>query len=152
VTSRHRPASLRELPGRYFWRAAWPTLVATTAGAAVAQASEGGAAAAGALVGGVIVLVFFGLDLLVMRMTAGWDPAATFMIVMLEYVGKIIALAILLVGLREQEAIDPRWVGIGVAIATTVFLVALVIAYLRIPTFVVEPAVETPEKEGPAAT
>lgn len=152
MRSQQRPASLRELPRRYFWRAAWPTLVAASAGAVLAQVSEGGAAAAGALVGGAIVLVFFGLDLLVMRTTAGWDPAATFMVVMLEYLGKIIALAIVLVGLRQQETIDPRWVGIGVAIGATVFLVALVIAYLRIPTFVVEPATETPPNEGPAST
>jgi ATP synthase protein I len=146
------PATLRELPRRYFGRAAWPTLVATAATAAAAQVAVGGAAAAGALVGGAIVLIFFGLDLLVMRMTAGWDPAATFMVVMLEYLGKIIALAIVLVGLGGQQAVDPRWVGIGVAIAATVFLGALVVAYLRIPTFVVEPAPDSTSKGDPAST
>lgn len=152
MKSPQRSASLHELPGRYFWRATWPTLIATAAGAALAQAFDGGAAAAGTLVGGAIVVIFFGLDLLVMRMTAGWDPAMTFMVVMLEYLGKIVALAIVLVGLRGQEDIDPRWVGIGVAIDATVFLTALVIAHLRIPTFVVEPTAETPTKGGPAST
>ncbi|MEO8106639.1 MAG: hypothetical protein ABI720_04915 [Actinomycetes bacterium] len=155
MRSGQRPASLRELPGRYFWRATWPTVVATAVAAMVALASEGGPAAAGAVAGGAIVLAFFGIDLLVMRLTAGWDPSATFMVVMLEYLGKIIALAIALVALRGQETIDPHWVGIGVGIATTVFLAALVIAYLRIPTFVVEPtepAAETPPPDGPAST
>ena len=36
------------------------------------------------------------------------------MLVMLEYLGKIVALAIALVALREQQAVDPRWIGVGV--------------------------------------
>lgn len=106
----------------------------------LAQVTEGVAASAGVVVGAAIVLAFFGLDLLVMRITAGWDPATTFLVVMLEYLGKIIALAVALVALRGQAAVDSWWVGIGVAVAAVVFLAALVVAYLRIPTFVVEPA------------
>ncbi len=140
MTQRARPASLRELPGRYFWRAAWPTLAAGFVAAVLAQVTEGVAASAGVVVGAAIVLAFFGLDLLVMRITAGWDPATTFLVVMLEYLGKIIALAVALVALRGQAAVDSWWVGIGVAVAAVVFLAALVVAYLRIPTFVVEPA------------
>lgn len=151
MTSEQRPAALRELPGRYFWRAAWPTAIATVLTAAIALTS-GAAEAVGALVGGAIVLIFFGLDLLVMRITTGWEPGTTFMVVMLEYLGKIIALAVVLVALGQQEAIDERWVGIGVGVGATVFLVALVIAYLRIPTFVVEPTAETPPTDGAAST
>lgn len=152
MTSRQRPASLRELPGRYFSWAAWPTLAAIAASTIVALAFDGRSAAAGALVGGAMVVVFFGLDLLVMRITSGWDPGATFMVVMVEYLGKIIALAIALVALRGQAAIDPRWVGIGVGITATVFLIALVIAYLKIPTFVVDPKAETPRPDSTPST
>jgi ATP synthase protein I len=152
VTQGARPAALRELPGRYFWRAAWPTVVVVVAAATLAQLTEGVPASAGVAVGGVIVLAFFGLDLLVMRITSGWDPAATFLVVMLEYLGKIIALAFVLAAIRAQDTVEGRWVGIGVAVAAVVFLGALVVAYLRIPTFLVEPADATPHVDDPPST
>ena len=104
-----------------------------------------GLAAAAVLLGGVVVLVFFGIDLLAMRVSAGWDPAATFLLVMVEYLGKIIGLAVLFAALREQDTLPLRPVGIGIAVAATVFLAALVVAYLRIPTFVVEPTDPDPD-------
>ncbi len=147
-----RPAALRELPGRYFWRAAWPTLVAIAVAVVPAQVTDGAGASAGVVVGGAIVLAFFGLDLLVMRITTGWEPATTFLVVMFEYLGKIIALAVALAALRGQDAVDSWWVGIGVAVSAVVFLVALVVAYLRIPTFVVEPADPGPPRNDSHST
>jgi ATP synthase protein I len=137
-----RPASLRELPGLYFRGAAIPTVAAGVITAVLAGLADGGAAAWGAALGVVLVLVFFGIDLLAMRVTANWEPTTTFGVVMVEYLGKIIALAILLVALSgqsEPQHVSTRWLGIGLAVGCVVFLSALVVAYLRVPTFVIEP-------------
>lgn len=139
-----RPVSSRELPRRYFTWAAVPTVIATSVTAVAALLLHGGVEAVAVLLGGAVVLAFFGIDLLAMRVSAGWDPAATFLLVMVEYFVKIVALAFLFLGLRAQDRIPDDWVGIGLAVAATVFLAALVTAYLRIPTFVVEP-------EGPTS-
>ena len=144
------PASLRELPGRYFRGAAIPTVVAGVVLTVVAWVADGGSAAWGAALGTVLVLIFFGIDLLAMRVTAHWEPTAAFGVVMAEYLGKIIALAILLVvlsGQGEPQQLSTRWVGIGLAVAGVVFLTALVVAYLRVPTFVVEPESPGPERD-----
>ena len=148
-----QPASLRELPGRYFRAAAIPTVAAGVITTVLAGLTDGGSAAWGAALGVVLVLAFFGIDLLAMRVTASWDPAAAFGVVMVEYLGKIIALAILLVvltGQSDPQQLSTRWLGIGLAVACVVFLTALVVAYLRIPTFVIEP--ESPATERDAST
>jgi hypothetical protein len=126
-----------------------PTGVATVAAAGVALAVQGGAEAIAVAVGGAVVLIFFGIDLLAMRVSAGWEPAVTFMLVMVEYLAKIIALAVFFAAVRGQDALPGRSVGIGLAVAGTVFLVALVTAYLKIPTFVVEPDEEAGQGTGP---
>lgn len=134
-----RPRRSRELPGLYFRRAAVPTVAATVVAAGVALVVQGTPEALAVAVGGAVVLGFFGIDLLAMRVSAGWDPTLTFLLVMLEYLGKIIALAVFFAAVRGQDAVPGRSVGIGIAVAGTVFLAALVTAYLKIPTFVVEP-------------
>jgi ATP synthase protein I len=134
-----RPRRSRELPGLYFRWAAVPTVVVTGVAALVALLAEGGAEALGVALGGLVVLVFFGIDLLAMRVSARWEPTTTFLLVMVEYLAKIIALAVLFAAIRGQDSLPGRSVGIGIAVAATVFLAALVAAYLKIPTFVVEP-------------
>jgi ATP synthase protein I len=139
-----RPATLRQLPGLYFRRAALPAVAVTVGSSGVAWAVDGAAAAWGAALGGLVVLLFFGIDLLAMRVTAGWDPTLTFLLVMVEYLIKIVALALLFLVLRgaDPPAVEPRWVGIGLAVAGVAFLTGLVVAYLRVPTFVVDPEAE----------
>ena len=137
-----QPVGLRELPGQYFRWAAIPTALIGVVVVGAAAVSDGRSAALGASLGLVLVLAFFGLDLLAMRLSSRWDPVATFGLVMMEYLGKIIALAILFVGLMNQatpQQISTRWVGIGLATAAVVFLAGLTLAYVKVPTFVVEP-------------
>lgn len=152
MTSPSGPASLRELPGRYFRRAAWPTVVAVGGLAAYSQVTSGAAQAVAVLIGGAMVIGFFGVDLLAMRVSARWDPAATFLLVMVEYLVKIVLLAIALVAIGQQDAVEGRWVGISIGVAATVFLAALVVAYLRVPTFVVDPQDSGPPAAGGTST
>lgn len=93
----------------------------------------------GFLVGGLIVLAFFGVDVLALVISRDWDPAVTFLLVMIEYFTKIVVLGLILVALSNQEAVDGRSVALAVGLATVVFLTFLVIAHVRVPTFVVEP-------------
>lgn len=144
------PRRSRELPGLYFRWAALPTVVATGVAAVAALLAQGGSEALGIVVGGLVVLIFFGIDLLAMRVSAGWEPTSTFLLVMVEYLAKIIALAVLFAAVRGQDALPGRSVGIGIGVAATVFLAALVVAYLKIPTFVVEPDEERPGGTGAA--
>ena len=148
-----RPVPARELPGVYFRRASAPTVAAGVLTVAWAALVDGAAAAVGAGLGVLLVLAFFGIDLLVMRLSSHWDPIGTFGLVMAEYLGKIIALAVLFVALVNQtvpQQISTRWVGIGLAVAGVVFLAALVVAYLAVPTFVVEP--ESPDENRDIGT
>lgn len=129
----------RELPGVYYRRAAGPTVVATAVGVLGALVAGDRADALGVLVGGAIVLVFFGADVVTLMLSAELDPAVTFLLVMTEYLTKIMVLAVVLVALGGQEAVDGRAVAITVGICTVVFLGFLVIAHVQVPTFVVEP-------------
>jgi NADH:ubiquinone oxidoreductase subunit 6 (subunit J) len=140
---------MHELPGRYFRRAAPPTVITGILVTALAAWVDGFPAAAGALLGAVILLGFFGTDLLAMRMSADWEPVATFGVVMIEYIGKIVVLALifmLLAGQPEPQQISTRWLGISLAATGVVFLVGLVVAYLAVPTFGIEP--EQPESSA----
>jgi hypothetical protein len=134
-----RAPTPRELPGVYYRRAAGPTLAATVVGMLVASVVGDGADALGVLVGGAIVRVFFGVDVVTLKLSADLDPAVTFLLVMTEYLTKIMVLAVVLVALSRQDAVDGRAVAIAVGIGTVVFLTFLVIAHVRVPTFVVEP-------------
>jgi ATP synthase protein I len=140
------PPTPRELPGVYYWRAAGPTALVTAAGILVAAVAGDRADALGVLVGGVIVLVFFGVDVLTLMLSAEFDPAVTFLLVMTEYLTKILVLAVVLVALSGQDAVDGRAVAITVGTCTVVFLTFLVIAHVRVPTFAVEP--ERPEDDA----
>ena len=57
--------------------------------------------ALGVLVGGAIVLVFFGVDVATLKLSAELDPAVTFLLVMTEYLTKIMVLAVVLVALSR---------------------------------------------------
>jgi ATP synthase protein I len=134
-----RAPTPRDLPGVYYRRAAGPTLAATAIGILVAAVAGDRADALGVLVGGAIVLVFFGVDVATLKLSAELDPAVTFLLVMTEYLTKIMVLAVVLVALSRQDAVDGRAVAISVGTCTVVFLTFLVIAHVRVPTFVVEP-------------
>jgi ATP synthase protein I len=133
------PPSVRELPAVYYRRAALPTGLVTIGGTALAALIGGRPEAVGFLVGGLIVLAFFGVDVLALVISREWDPAVTFLLVMIEYFTKIVVLGLILVALSDQEAVDGRSVALAVGLATVVFLTFLVIAHVRVPTFVVEP-------------
>ena len=133
------PVAPRDLPGAYFRYARLPVAVVTAAGMAVGWLVAELPGLWGALLGGVTVLIFFGVDLFVMRMSVDWSPVATFAVVITEYLAKLIALALVLAAVRETSAVDPTVMGATMGVAAVAFLTALVVGHLRIKTFSVDP-------------
>lgn len=133
------PPGLRELPAVYYRRAAAPTAGLTVLGTTMGALGWGRAEALGVLVGGVIVLVFFGVDVLALVVSADWDPAIVFLLVMIEYVTKIVVLGLILIAVADQDVVNGRALALSVGLNTVVFLTFLVTAHIRVPTFVVDP-------------
>jgi hypothetical protein len=135
-----RPLSLRELPKAYFAYAAWPTLVATVGCTVVGWLAADLPGLWGGAVGGAVVVLFFGADLLVMRLSVRWSPVATFGAVITDYLVKIILMALLLAWVRAGSGVDGAVLGVSMGVCAVVFLTGLVVGYTRIPTFSIDPA------------
>lgn len=133
------PVAAPDLPGVYFRYAAIPTSVATLAALAIGAAVAGLAGLWAGLLGGLVVVGFFGLDLLIMRLSVEWSPVATFGAVIAEYLAKLIALAVLLAAVRASTTVDAAVMGVTIGVTAVVFLSGLVVAHLRVKTFSIDP-------------
>lgn len=142
--------SRRELPVVYYRRAALPTAAIVVAGTLLAAILEDRSQALGIVVGGLIVLVFFGVDVVALRMSSSWDPAVIFLLVMIVYFSKIVVLGLMLAPLRSQDVVSIEALGLSVGLGTFVFLTFLVVAHVQVPTFVVEPT--EPGSDVPKST
>lgn len=120
-------------------RAAWPTGVALAACWVVGALVAGGKGLLGAVVGTAVVTVFFGIDLLVMRATVRLDPVITFGLVMTEYLGKVIGLALFLAAFRGTTAFSTRVMAATLAVGTVVFLTSATIAFARMRMYSTDP-------------
>jgi xanthine/uracil permease len=121
-----------------------PTLVAAVVCAAVAVPA-GARAVSGAVFGAALVLVFFSLGLLVMRRTARLNPDAVMGVVMLTYVLKVAALAVVLLLFKDAAWLDPRYFALGALGCTFVWLGFEMRAFTRLRVLVSdEPADRRP--------
>lgn len=127
------------MTGAIVRRAGWPTVVALAGCTLVGGWARGADGLLGGLVGSLLVVAFFGLDLVVMRATARMEPVVTFGLVMLEYVGKIIALAVFLAAFASTTAFDTRVMAITLGVGTVVFLGAMAVAFARMKTYATDP-------------
>jgi ATP synthase protein I len=115
-----------------------PTLVAALACVVIALPA-GSTAVAGAAFGAALVVVFFSLGLVVMRRTARLNPDAVMGVVMLTYVLKVAALAVVLVLFRNASWLDPRYFALGALGCTFVWLGFELRAFTRLRVLVVDP-------------
>jgi ATP synthase protein I len=115
-----------------------PTLVAALVCIAIAVPA-GSAAVAGAVFGSVLVVVFFSIGLVVMRRTARLNPDAVMGVVMLTYVLKVAALAVVLVLFRNATWLDPRYFALGALGCTFVWLGFEMRAFTRLRVLVTDP-------------
>jgi ATP synthase protein I len=111
------------------------TVAAGLLAVALGASTAGSPAATGALVGSLLVLVFFGLGALVVNAVASVSPTASLLVALLTYALEVLALGAVFVALRRSGAlagaVDGRWVGIVVIVATLVWLVAQTFAAVR---------------------
>jgi len=85
-----------------------------------------------------VVTGFFGVDLLLAKVTARLDPAVTFLAFLGEYAFKIVVLGVLLLGLRERTGFSATALGVTVGLGTVAWVVGLVVAAVRTPTYTVD--------------
>jgi ATP synthase protein I len=105
---------------------------------AVVFAGTGGRAGlASSLLGSVIVLLFFGLRLLVMRRTARSNPQLVLAVALGVYTAKIAVLGVAMILLTRISWVDGPALGLSVIITAVVWLAAEMHAFvkLRIPVF-----------------
>jgi ATP synthase protein I len=122
---------------RALWRgSAIPTVLVGALATAAFAIRDGWSGAVGAALGCLVVLLFFGFSLLVMKWTAQTDPMNAFGGALLSYVVKIVALAGVLVAFRDTELFDPRAFGLSILACAATWLVFEVKAFLgaQIPT------------------
>jgi ATP synthase protein I len=126
-----------------------PTLVAAAVCLAIAVPA-GSTAVAGAGFGALLVMAFFSLGLVVMRRTARLNPDAVMGVVMLTYVLKVAALAVVLVLFRDATWLDPRYFALGALGCTFVWLGFEMRAFTRLRILVTDPPAGRPRGgEGP---
>lgn len=98
----------------------------------VVSAFFGARSAGSAAIGAGLVIVFFSLSLLVMRQTAHLQPVAVMSVVLATYTGKIIALGIAMVTLRDASWVSGRALGLAVIACTLVWLAFEMRAFTRL--------------------
>jgi len=125
-----------------------PTLLAALVCVAIAVPA-GSTAVAGAAFGAALVVVFFSLGLVVMRRTAQLNPDAVMGVVMLTYVLKVAALAVVLVLFRNASWLDPRYFALGALGCTFVWLGFEMRAFTRLRVLVTDPPADRSGPEGP---
>lgn len=117
-------------------------VVAGVACVVVAASVQGAVGFWGAVIGVVLVLAFFGVDLLVLRATRYTPPIQVLAVVAMVYLLKITLLAVFLVTLRGTALFSVRAFGATVILLTLVALGAAVILVAKREVLLVDPAVE----------
>lgn len=128
-----------EVAGTMLRRAALPTGAALAVCWVVGAVVAGREGLLGAAVGTAVVAAFYGIDLLVMRLTVRLEPVVTFALVMTEYLLKIIGLALFLAAFRGTTVFDTRVMGATLAVGTVVFLASASIAFTRMRMYSTDP-------------
>jgi hypothetical protein len=137
--SRRPEVEASQLQGLLLRRAA-PWVVAAAASCVVVIAIVGGVEAGiGALVGALVVAVFYGTDLVVLRLVRGTPPPLAVLAFLSEYFVKVLLLAAALWALGDTETVDLQAAAITVVVTTVVVLVAVTVASLRTTSFILDP-------------
>jgi ATP synthase protein I len=105
----------------------------------VAAVAQGWFGFWGAAIGVVMVLVFFGVDVIVLRATRYTPPVQVLAVVAMVYMLKITLLAIFLVTLRGTDAFSVRAFGATVMLLTLVALAVAVVLVAKRQVLLVDP-------------
>jgi hypothetical protein len=94
--------------------------------------AEGGLAA---LLGVGLVAIFFGLDIVVLRLTRALPPGVTVGALLTEYLLKVVLLAAVLWATSTSTDIDLHATAVAVIVTTVVGAVAVTVTALRVRSF-----------------
>ncbi|GAB3591312.1 hypothetical protein GCM10027446_08790 [Angustibacter peucedani] len=109
-----------------------PTLLVGVLAVVLGAVLGGSKAAWSAALGAALVVVFFSLSLLVMRRTARMEPTATMAVVLATYTGKILALGVAMVLLRDASWLDGQALALAIIGCTVVWLAFEMRAFTRL--------------------
>jgi ATP synthase protein I len=119
-----------------------PTLVVGVLAVVLAAVLGGAEPATSAALGAALVVVFFSLSLLVMRQTAHLQPTAVMAVVLATYTGKILALGIVMIVLRDAAWLSGQALALSIIVCTVVWLAFEMRAFTRMRVLV------APEADG----
>ncbi len=145
--NRVEPVEPGRVPYYLFRRAAGPAFVAALGCVVVAAVWSGIDGALGAFLGAVVVLVFYGSDLVVLRIAERREPSSLMPLMMTEYVMKVVLLALLFVVIWNTTAFSVRAMASTVVVATVVWVAALAVSAARVATFSVDVSADQPTSE-----
>jgi ATP synthase protein I len=137
-----------DLLGVMFTWAARPALVVALITVVGVTIVTGWAGFVGGLVAVTIVVLFFGVDLLVLHFTKAASPGQVSAVVLGEYVVKILLLAVLVWWLQKQSWIDLHSMAVTVVTTTVAWIVALTVAAFRARSFVIDPPSPQPDRDA----
>lgn len=123
--------ALRTSHRRILLAAMLPAAVTAVLVVALGALRAGTAGAVGGAVGSVLVFLFFGAGLWVMRATAGLSPQVAMLAALASYAGKVILLAIALGLLKDVDALDRTVFALGAFAVGTVWLLGEVLGFAR---------------------
>lgn len=95
-----------------------------------------------ALFGSVLVMVFFGAGLAVMKVTTHMAPTAVMGLVMLSYTAKVLLLGVALWLVKDASWLSGYATGVTITVCTLIWLFFEMRSYLRLRIFVFEAPVD----------
>ena len=96
---------------------------------------DGVAAALAALLGVALVSIFFGVDVLVLRLTKGAPPPVTVGALLAEYLLKMLLLAAVLWSIATSTQVDMHATAVTVIVTTVAGAAAVIVTALRVRSF-----------------
>ena len=149
---RHEAVEPGALLGVMFGSAARPALGVALLCLGGVTIAWGWSGFVGGAIGVVLVLAFYGVDLLVLRLTRSLPPSQMTAAVLSEYVVKILLLAALVWWLQGRTSVDLHAMAITVVVTTVAWVVALTATAFRARSFVLDPTPPTvgqhPDADG----
>lgn len=99
---------------------------------------SGLASAAAALLGVMLVVGFYGVDLVVVRATQHRSGGTTAGLLVLDYLVKVVALAVGVWQLKLNTTLDMTALATGAVVTTLCFVAGLTTAAIRTPSFAID--------------
>lgn len=131
--------ALRSSHRRILASAVTPALVTAVLVVALGAVRAGAAGALGGAVGSVLVFLFFGAGLWVMRATVGLSPQVAMLAAVGSYAGKVVLLAVALGLLKDVQSLDRTVFALGAFAVGTVWLLGEVLGFARARVPLVDP-------------